>query len=64
VRSSSDRDVLFDTATRPLSDAPFITFDSKGIVIATDQFGTQYSGTFDLRPISAPLEEARPPESK
>jgi hypothetical protein len=60
----SFRDSAFDAAKTQLEAAPFITFDSKGTVIVTDQFGTQYSGTFDLRPISDLLEKAKPPESK
>ena len=47
-----------------LNAAPLISFDSKGTVVLTDQFGREYSGTFDLKPISDLLEKARSPESK
>jgi hypothetical protein len=43
---------------------PLISFDSKGTVVVTKQFKTQYTGTFDLKPISELLEKARPPESR
>ena len=59
------KNAVVDTAGTQLAEAgPFISFDSKGTVVVTDQYGTQYTGTFDLRPISELLEKARPPESR
>jgi hypothetical protein len=57
------RDKLLNAMKPYLDAAPFITFESKGTVVVTDQFGTQYRGTFDLRPLVKLLEKAKPPES-
>jgi hypothetical protein len=58
------KNVMLETMRQQLTAFPFISFDSKGTVVVTDQFKTQYSGTFELRPISELLEKARPPESR
>jgi len=57
------RDKLLNAMKPYLDAAPFITFESKGTVVVTDQFGTQYRGTFDLKPLVKLLEKAKPPES-
>jgi hypothetical protein len=61
---ASVNETILNAVKPQLEAAPFISLDSKGTVIVTDQLGTKSTGSFDLRPISDLLEKARSPESK